>query len=196
MQSSATFFEGQPRPSGDGLLCWLRAAAWVVVIGALSPSVLAQAAAESAIGENMQPASEPQGPAAPGAAPQSEPDAPVTSSRRRSTPTGVDAQVRRLTADLNLDPTQRAKIRPILVARSEDMQRLRQDTQLTPAQRRERTLAVGDRSADQIRAVLTDAQRAQFVQPRGTVVAQGGLAGRRGGMAAPRTTSPVKGAAQ
>ena len=109
----------------------------------------------------------------------------------------MDAQLRRLAVDLKLDAAQQAKIRPILVARSEQMQRLQHDAQLTPAERRQRALAVGDRSAEQIRAQLTEAQRAQYIRPRAaTTVAQAGPAGRRGGMATPPATAPGKGAAQ
>jgi hypothetical protein len=121
---------------------------------------------------------------------------PAPWNRRRKAPTGADAQLQRLAADLKLDAAQQAKIRPILVARNEQMQRLQQDKLLTPAERRQRVLAIGDRSAEQIRAQLTDAQRAQYIRPRAaTAVAQAGPALRRGGMAARSTSAPSKGAA-
>jgi hypothetical protein len=122
---------------------------------------------------------------------------PASWNRRRSAPTGVDGQLRRLAADLKLDAAQQAKIRPILVARNEQMQRLQQDKLLTPAERRQRALAIGDRSADQIRAQLTDAQRAQYIRPRAaTAVAQAAPPAKRGGMAVPPAPAPGKGAAQ
>jgi hypothetical protein len=200
MQSTTTFSAGQPRPRRDAMLSWFQAAVWVVFAGAMSPPALAQASADPTDGEKTEAPSEPEGAAAPEAAPrsepQSEPDRPTSWNRPRTAPTGVDGQLRRLTADLKLDASQQAKVRPILVARNEDLQRLQRDTQLTPAQRRERTLALGDRSAEQIRALLTDAQRAQFVGPRGaTPVAQAGTTGRRRGAAA-STAAPVKGAVQ
>ena len=100
-------------------------------------------------------------------------------------------------ADLKLDAAQQAKVRTILVARSEQMQALQHDTRLTPAERRQRVLAIGDSSAEQIRAQLTDAQRAQYIQPRAaTAVAQAGPAGRRGALAVSPATAPGKGAAQ
>lgn len=196
MKSSATFLEGQPRSSCGGLPGWFRAAAWVVVAGSVSPA-LAQAPADSTAGEKKQASGEPQGTAGPDSASHSAPDVPAHWNRRRSVPPGVDGQLRRLAADLKLDAAQQAKIRPILLARSEQMQRLQHDTHLTPAERRQRVLAIGDRSAEQIRAQLTDVQRAQYVQPRAaTPVAQAGAAGRRGGMAVPPATAPGKGAAQ
>ena len=196
MQSIAMFLEGPPRPSPAGLLYWLRAAAWVVAAGAVPPSALAQVSPDSAAGETAQPASEPQ--QAAGTASQSEPDGPAQWNRRRTTPHGADAQLRRLAADLKLDAAQQAKVRTILVARNEQMQRLQHDTQLTPAERHQRVLAIGDQSAEQIRAQLTDAQRAQYIRPRAaTPVAQAGAAGRRGGMAAPSPAAAAgKGATQ
>jgi hypothetical protein len=194
MQSTATFFEGQSRRSRDELLCWFRTAAWVVVAGVVSPSALAQVPADSAAGENTEAASEPLRAAGPDTAAHSEPDGPASWNRRPKAPTGVDAQMKRLAADLKLDAAQQAKIRPILVARSEQMQRLQHDTKLTPAERRQRVLAIGDRSAEQIRAQLTEAQRAQYIQPRVAVAeAQAGPAVRRGGTPAPSTTAPSKG---
>ena len=147
MQSTATFFEGQPRPCRDGLLCWVRAAAWVVVAGAVWPAALAQVPADPATGDKTEAASEPQNAAGPDTASQSEPDVPAPWNRRRKAPTGADGQLRRLAADLKLDAAQQAKVRTILVARSEQMQNLQHDTQLTPAERRQRVLAIGDRSA-------------------------------------------------
>lgn len=196
MQSSARIFQGQPRVCRDGLLYWLRAAAWVVVAGAVSPSALAQVPTEdSTPGEKTEAASEPQKAAGPATAAHSEPDGPSSLNRRPKAPTGVDAQLKRLAADLKLDAAQQAKIRPILVARSEQMQRLQHDTQLPPAERRQRALAIGDRSAEQIRAQLTAAQRAQYIGPRGaTAMAQAGPAVRRSGMAPPPSAAPSKGA--
>ena len=197
MQSSASFFQGQPRSSRDGVLCWLRAAAWLVVAGAVSPSVLAQAPADSAAGEKTEAASEPPTSAAPDTASPSEPSSgPATWNRRPKASTGVDAQLKRLAVDLKLDAAQQAKIRPILIARNEQMQRLQQETKLPPPERRQRALAVGDHSAEQIRAQLTEAQRAQYIGPRTTtVVAQAGPTMRRSGMAPPPATAPKKGAA-
>lgn len=192
MQSTPTFLEGQSR---YGLLFWLRTAAWVLVAGAVSPPALAQMPADSAAGEKMEAQSAPDSATPPGAASHSEPAGPATWNKRRAAPTGVEAQLRRLAADLKLDAAQQAKIRPILVARSEEMQRLQHDTRLTPAERRQRALAIGDRSADQIRAQLTDAQRAQYIRPRTvTTVAQAGPAPKRGATATPAMSAPRKGA--
>ena len=101
-----------------------------------------------------------------GAAPQPQSEPPAVWNHRRTGPTGVDGLLRRLAADLKLDAGQQAKIRPILVAQREQMQRLHLESQLAPAERQQRILALGDRSADQIRAQLNDVQRAQYIKPR------------------------------
>ncbi|NML44466.1 hypothetical protein HHL11_11940 [Ramlibacter sp. G-1-2-2] len=191
MQSTATFFESQSRPSRDGMLRWIRAAAWVVLAGAVSLGALAQAPADATAGEKTEAPSEPQGAAGPGAMSHAE-EASGPWNKRPKAPTGVDGQLKRLAIDLKLDAAQQAKIKPILVARSEQMQRLQQDTQLTPTERRQRALAIGDRSSEQIRAQLTDAQRAQYIQPRAATVAQAGPPGKRSGMP-PATATPGKG---
>lgn len=197
MQSIATFVESPPRLSRNGLPWWLRVAAGVLVAGAVSSAALAQGSAGSTAGEKTQAASESVTAGAPDAASQSAPGAPAQWNRRPRPASGVDGQLRRLAADLKLDAAQQAKVRTILVARSEQMQALQHDTRLTPAERRQRVLAIGDSSAEQIRAQLTDAQRAQYIQPRAaTALAQAGPAGRRGAMAASPATAPAKGVAQ
>jgi hypothetical protein len=198
MQSIATLFQLQPGRSHHGSPCWFRAAAFVVLAGALSASALAQMPADSTADEKTEAASEPPTAAGHDAASQSQPEGPASWNRRRTAATGVDGQLQRLTTELKLDAAQQAKIRTILVARSEEIKRLQRDTALTLAERRQRALAIGDRSAEQIRAQLTEAQRARFVQPRATTaVAQAGATGRRGGTAAPPAKAlPAKGAAQ
>lgn len=193
MQSIASFIRAPSRLSSEGVLCCFRAATWMIFAGAMSASALAQVPAETAAAEKTEAASEPQKAAAPDTASHSDSDAPASWNRRRPAPSGVDGQLQRLTADLKLDSAQQAKIRPILVTRNEEMQRLQHDTKQTPTLRRQQALAIGDRSADQIRAQLTEAQRAQYIQPRATTVAQATPARRRGGVTQPPVTTPTNG---
>ena len=185
MQRTKTFFDEPAPPLRGQALRWLRAAAWAAVSGATTVTALAQAPSGPGATEQPTATTEPAEAAEANVAssPQSEP-APDW-NRRRTAPGGVDGQLRRLAADLKLDAGQQAKIRPILVARSEQIQRLHLETQLTPAERQQRVLALGDRSADQIRAQLSDAQRAQFIKPRAaTVMAQAASSVRRSPTAA------------
>lgn len=80
--------------------------------------------------------------------------------------TGVDAQLQRLASDLGLDSGQQERIRPVLMAHREELERLKRDAHLAPAERQRRILALGDRTADQIRAQLNDDQRARYIKPR------------------------------
>ncbi|MBS0375936.1 MAG: hypothetical protein JSR73_15260 [Proteobacteria bacterium] len=95
-----------------------------------------------------------------------EAEPPPEWNRPRPPLQGIDAQLHRLAVDLRLDEGQQQKIRPILVAQRDEAQRLQRDPQLKAPERHARLLALGDRTADQIRAQLTDEQRAQYVKPR------------------------------
>ncbi len=80
--------------------------------------------------------------------------------------TGPTGTVQRLASDLGLDAGQQERIRPVLMAHRDELQRLKRDAHLAPAERQRRILALGDRTADQIRAQLNDDQRARYIQPR------------------------------
>ena len=179
--------EDAARPCGGA---WLRIVRMALCAAAASAAALtAVAQAPAATG-----AAEPAAAADPNAAVEPEAEPPGVWNRRRAAPTGVDAQLRRLAANLRLDAGQQEKIRPILLAHRDQVERLLHDTQLAPAERQKRVLALGDRSADQIRAQLTDDQRAQYIQPRAApVVAQAASAAKRGTAAAAAPgTKPVK----
>jgi hypothetical protein len=181
MQSTLNFPESPAQPLRTGRLHWLWAAASLAATGAVTLTALAQAPAETT-GQAGPPAAATEAADAiePSAAAQSASEPAADWNHRRVAPGGVDGQLRRLAADLKLDASQQAKIRPILVAQREEMQRLQRDTQLAQAARQQRILALGDRTATQIRVQLTDAQRAQYIQPRtAVVVAQAGSSAAR-----------------
>jgi hypothetical protein len=152
------------------LLRWLRVAAWVAATGAATLTALAQAHADSGQTEPLASTTEPADAAEPNAAALPASEAAPDWNHRRVAPGGVGGQLQRLVADLKLDAAQQAEIRPILVTHRSEVQRVQSDTQLAPAVRQQRILMLGDRAAAQIRAQLTDAQRARFIQPRAAVV--------------------------
>jgi hypothetical protein len=142
---------------------WIAAAACWFLLGA-APFAQAQSTDE-----------ETEPPAAPTAAaadadsatePGVDPAAAPEWHHRRPAPSGVDARLAQLSTDLHLDAGQQERIKPILVAQREEAQRLMRDATLKPADRQKRLLALGDRSSEQIRAQLTDAQREQYIKPR------------------------------
>jgi Spy/CpxP family protein refolding chaperone len=151
---------------------WLCTMACVAALGAPSLPVLAQTSTDARETEQPPSLAEPAAEtevateADPKAASPTESEPQPVWNRRRVAPGGVDGQLRRLADDLRLDAGQRQKIRPILLAQRDQMQRLQRDSALAPAERQKRILALGDRSAEQIRAQLTDEQRAQYIKPR------------------------------
>jgi len=180
--------DGPSGPMRQALRLWLRTAACLAVLGAPSLAALAQEPADDPETEQAAPLAVPSGAAQSGSEP------PPAWNRRHQAPGGVDGQLRRLAADLNLDGGQQQQIRPILLAQREQMQRLQRDAGLAPAERQKRILALGDRSAEQIRAQLNDAQRAQYIKPRTNSPASEPASPVRRGSAPPSTpgTKPGK----
>jgi periplasmic protein CpxP/Spy len=82
-------------------------------------------------------------------------------SRRGMSP---DKQVAALTKKLNLTPDQASQIKPILQDRAQQMQAMRADTSLAPADRRAKTKSLMDDSNSKIEAVLNDQQKQQYQQ--------------------------------
>ncbi|WP_243040538.1 hypothetical protein [Dyella sedimenti] len=70
-------------------------------------------------------------------------------------------QLDRLTKQLQLTNDQQAKIGPILQQRQQQMDALRGDSSLQPADRRAKVMSIMKDANDQIDAVLTPAQRDQ-----------------------------------
>lgn len=68
-------------------------------------------------------------------------------------------QLQRLTKQLQLTPDQQAKIGPLLQQRDQQLQSLRGDASLKPADRRAKTIAIVQDSDSQIGGVLTQEQR-------------------------------------
>jgi Spy/CpxP family protein refolding chaperone len=105
-----------------------------------------------------------------------------TRSRRSADP---EKQVQALTKKLNLTADQAAKITPILQDRAQQMQALRADTTVAPADRRTKAKGIMDDSNSKIESVLNDQQKQQFQQMQAQRKARRGSrqpAGSAGGL--------------
>ena len=78
----------------------------------------------------------------------------------------LDRRIRLLAAELDLDAAQQAEVRKILLRQRADVLAVWLDEAVPPAVKVVSTQAIGDRTADQIRALLTDEQRTKYTQPR------------------------------
>ena len=84
---------------------------------------------------------------------------------------GIDARVRLLAKELNLDERQQGEVRKILVRQREEVKQAWSDESV-PAEVRVATMrAAGDRTAARIRAILTDSQREKYIKSRPAVPA-------------------------
>lgn len=86
----------------------------------------------------------------------------VTRGRK---PVGVDARVALLSKELNLDATQQASVRRLLLQQRAQTLKVWNDEAVPAAVRIKATQGVADRTADQIRALLNDAQRTRYSMP-------------------------------
>jgi hypothetical protein len=147
-----------PAHAGDAA-----AAATVIRFAAAEP------AAETAVADPQATEPEAADATATGPAPEAKPSesAPVWNSRsHRPRRVGTDAELRRLTAELQLDANQQQQVRRIL---EEQHQRTLKawSTDASPsASQMKATQAIAAQTADRIRAVLTDEQRKKYPQAR------------------------------
>jgi hypothetical protein len=79
---------------------------------------------------------------------------------------GIDERVQTLAKALNLDPAQQVALRRVLEGQRESVARVWSDTSMPAAIRIGATQAISDRTADQIRALLTEEQREKYNPPR------------------------------
>jgi len=85
---------------------------------------------------------------------------------RRSTGSGLEARVRLLTGKLGLDVRQQEALRQVLLEQREEVLAVWADESRPAAARVQATEAVGERTADRIRALLNESQRARYNRPR------------------------------
>ena len=76
----------------------------------------------------------------------------------------LDRRVALLTKELKLDASQQVRVKKILQDQQVQVSRLWSDTSMAPALRVNATQTIGDRTADQIRALLNEEQRKRYVQ--------------------------------
>ncbi len=91
------------------------------------------------------------------------PAAPVAHTQVAGT---LDHRLNVLTKALDLDERQRSELRTILEEQREAVLKIWRDTKLLPAERAPATHAVAERTADRIRAILNEAQRAKYNPPK------------------------------
>jgi len=89
---------------------------------------------------------------------------PVTAVQQRQP--ALDQRIALMTAELGLDEHQQAELRRILINQRTQIMKLWSDTSLQPASRVGATRVISARTGDEIRAMLTDEQKAKYNQPR------------------------------
>jgi hypothetical protein len=92
--------------------------------------------------------------------------APGRHHRHRAGTSGVESRVALLTAELKLTATQQQAVRKILEDQRQQVARAWSDSTVPSAFRVKATQAIADHTADQIRALLSEEQRARYVKPR------------------------------
>ena len=88
------------------------------------------------------------------------------SAHPRGRRSGLDDRVAMLTKALELDAKQQVALRKVLQREREHVLEVWSDTSVAPARRVAATQAIGDRTADQIRALLNDEQKKKYNPPR------------------------------
>jgi hypothetical protein len=81
-------------------------------------------------------------------------------------PSGLEERMRLLTAELGLDVQQQSDVRKLLQEQREQVMRIWSDNSLPAAYRINATRAIGDKTADRIRALLSTEQKAKYIAPR------------------------------
>jgi hypothetical protein len=78
----------------------------------------------------------------------------------------LDKRVQLLAAELNFDAAQQTAVRRLLLQQREQTLKVWNNEAVPAAMRIKATQGVADRTAEQIRVLLTDAQRSRYSQPR------------------------------
>ena len=79
-------------------------------------------------------------------------------------PPSVEERMARLSKELDLSQDQKEKIRPLIEEQAKQMHELRENTDLTPDQRREKAGALMKETHDKIAAVLNPEQKERLKQ--------------------------------
>jgi hypothetical protein len=105
-------------------------------------------------------------PGAMGAASAQPPQEQVTAQLPRAKESAIDGRVQLLARELDLDATQQVEVRKMLVQQRADTARAWSDESMPSAMRVAATRAIGDRTAERIRAILNDKQREKYLKAR------------------------------
>ena len=134
----------------------------MLVLGAAAPALHAAdepAPAESGATEEAA--------APPQAAPASEPAArESTAPVRRKAVSPLDRRIALLAKELDLDARQQAEVRRILLQQRDEMSKAWADESQPAPLRIAASRAIGDRTAERIRAILNAKQREKYIKPR------------------------------
>ena len=126
-----------------------------------SPSLVLGAALIAGLSGGALLAQDQSQPAA-GAAPAASSQAPTDATPRHAP--DPHRMANRMAKKLGLSADQKAKLEPILADRMQQMQAVRADTTLAPADKHAKMQSIGQSSESQIEAILTDPQKQQFEQ--------------------------------
>lgn len=85
---------------------------------------------------------------------------------RQSRQSAIDARVQLLARELDLDANQQVEVRKILVQHRAEVSRTWSDESQPAPMRLAATRAVGDRTAERIRAMLNEKQREKYLKAR------------------------------
>jgi periplasmic protein CpxP/Spy len=94
------------------------------------------------------------------------PSAPVRPAPHPRRGASIDDRVRTLTKALDLDERQQTELKAVLQAQREETLKVWADETVPPAVRVKATEAVAERTADRIRALLSDEQKKKYNLPR------------------------------
>lgn len=126
-------------------------------------------ASDGSTDEATQPAAEEGDDAAPAqhAAPAaSAEDEPTPPNPRRRMASPLDQRIALLGKELDLDERQKAEVRKILIQQSEEIRAAWSNSTQPAAVRIAASRAIGDKTAERIRALLNDKQREKYIKPR------------------------------
>ncbi|MGH8314970.1 MAG: hypothetical protein ACRETU_07445 [Steroidobacterales bacterium] len=90
---------------------------------------------------------------------------PALQQPRHHNGSSLDDRVKILAKALDLDVKQQSELRNLLEAQREQVMRVWNDTSLPAANRISATRAIGDKTAEQIRALLNEEQRKKYNPP-------------------------------
>ncbi|MBS0389457.1 MAG: hypothetical protein JSR15_13345 [Proteobacteria bacterium] len=129
-------------------------------------------AQEAAVGAATQPeaatSATPSAPVSQSSAPVSQPSTQAArhAVRHRTAGMALDERVQLMTRELGLDALQQAELKNILLNQRAEVMAVWDNTSAPAALRISATQAISEKTADRIRAMLSDAQREKYIKSR------------------------------